>query len=145
MFTRINNDIKEAMRQRDTHKLEVLRILKSEMQNKEIELKKKLTDAEIISLIQKAVKSKEQANVLFHQGNRDDLVEKGKAEIDILRTYLPIPLTEDELSQIIDKSINDLDAKTIKEMGAVIKAVKEQVGSRADGSIISSIVKQKLS
>jgi hypothetical protein len=144
MLNKINNDLKDAMRQKDEMKLEMLRLIKTEVKNKEIEVLHPLSDDEIIALIQKAIKGREQANELFSQGNRQDLVDKGLLEIEILKQYLPAPVTEAELDQIVDQAIAELNAKTVKEMGAVMKLVRERVGSRADGSLISVKIKAKL-
>ncbi|MBP7564271.1 MAG: GatB/YqeY domain-containing protein [Candidatus Cloacimonetes bacterium] len=133
------------MRQKDELRLEVIRMIKTDVKNKEIELLHSLSDDEIIVVIQKAIKGREQANDMFRQGNRLDLVEKGEKEIEVLKQYLPQALTDEELTQVIDEVIAELNATTIKEMGAVIKTVKERVGSRADGSAISSKVKLRLS
>ncbi|HOD53999.1 MAG TPA: GatB/YqeY domain-containing protein [Candidatus Cloacimonadota bacterium] len=145
MLNRLNSDLKDAMRQKDELRLEVIRMIKTDVKNKEIELLHPLSDDEIIVVIQKAIKGREQANDMFRQGNRLDLVEKGEKEIEVLKQYLPQALTDDELTQVIDEVIAELNATTIKEMGAVIKTVKERVGSRADGSAISSKVKLRLS
>jgi len=145
MLNRLNSDLKDAMRQKDELRLEVIRMIKTDVKNKEIELLHSLSDDEIIVVIQKAIKGREQANDMFRQGNRLDLVEKGEKEIEVLKQYLPQALTDDELTQVIDEVIAELNATTIKEMGAVIKTVKERVGSRADGSAISSKVKLRLS
>lgn len=145
MLTRLNNDLKDAMRQKDELRLEMIRMIKTDIKNREIEVLHPLNDEEIISLIQKAIKGREQANELFKQGNRLDLVQKGLNEIEILKEYLPLALSDEALDQLVDQVIRDLNASSIKEMGAVIKQVKELAGSRADGSSISSKVKQKLS
>lgn len=145
MLNRLNSDLKDAMRQKDELRLEVIRMIKTDVKNKEIELLHPLSDDEIIVVIQKAIKGREQANDMFRQGNRLDLVEKGEKEIEVLKQYLPQALTDEELTQVIDEVIAELNATTIKEMGAVIKTVKERVGSRADGSAISSKVKLRLS
>ncbi len=145
MLNRLNSDLKDAMRQKDELRLEVIRMIKTDVKNKEIELLHSLSDDEIIVVIQKAIKGREQANDMFRQGNRLDLVEKGEKEIEVLKQYLPQALTDEELTQVIDEVIAELNATTIKEMGAVIKTVKERVGSRADGSAISSKVKLRLS
>ncbi len=145
MLNRLNSDLKDAMRQKDELKLEVIRMIKSDIKYKEIEVLHPLSDDEIISVIQKAIKGREQANDMFKQGNRPDLIEKGEKEIEVLKQYLPQALSDEELTQVIDQVITEIGAKTIKEMGAVIKTVKERVGSRADGSAISSKVKLRLS
>lgn len=145
MLTRINDDLKDAMRQKDEMKLEMLRMIKTDVKNREIEVLHKLSDDEIIALIQKAIKGREQANELFKQGNRDDLVEKSLKEIEILKQYLPTAMTEEELDQIINDVIKELNAHTVKDMGAVMKSVRDKVASRADGSLISVKVKAKLS
>lgn len=145
MLTRLNNDLKDAMRQKDELRLEMIRMIKTDIKNREIEVLHPLNDEEIIALIQKAIKGREQANELFKQGNRLDLVQKGLSEIEILKEYLPIALSDEALDQLVDQVIKELNASTIKEMGAVIKQVKELAGSRADGSSISSKVKLKLS
>ncbi len=145
MLTRLNNDLKDAMRQKDELRLEMIRMIKTDIKNREIEVLHPLNDEEIIALIQKAIKGREQANELFKQGNRLDLVQKGLSEIEILKEYLPLALSDEALDQLVDQVIKELNASTIKEMGAVIKQVKELAGSRADGSSISSKVKLKLS
>jgi len=126
MLNRLNSDLKDAMRQKDELRLEVIRMIKTDVKNKEIELLHPLSDDEIIVVIQKAIKGREQANDMFRQGNRLDLVEKGEKEIEVLKQYLPQALTDDELTQVIDEVIAELNATTIKEMGAVIKTVKER-------------------
>ena len=144
MLDLLNNDLKEAMRQKNELKLEVIRMLKTDIKNREIELIRSLTEDECLQIIQKSIKSKEQAIELYRQGNRNDLVEKALNEIKLLRQYLPQPLSSEEIDQHIVEAISEVQAKTIKDMGLVMKLIKERVGTRVDGALLSSKIKEKL-
>lgn len=145
MIEKINQDLKNAMKAKDAFALDVLRLLKSDIKNSEIEKKRELSPEEIISIIQKSIKAKEQAIDLFRQGNRLDLVKKAEDEINFLVNYLPAKLTAEEIEKAVDEAILEVKATSVKEMGLVMKYLKESVGSKADGSVLSRIVKEKLS
>ncbi len=144
MINRITNDIKKALLNKQKEELMVLRSLKSALRNKEIDLKKELTEEEGIKVLQNQVKSREQAIELYIQGNRPELSEKEKFEIKIIQAYLPEPLTEAEMEIEVSQTISELQAKSMKDMGKVMKALSQKLGTRADGKVLSNLVRQKL-
>lgn len=152
MIDRINQDLKTAMRARDKERLLVLRSLKADLLNREVELREnhskeeasELLKSETIDVLQKAVKSREQSLELFKQGEREDLVRQTASEIAIIREYLPSQMSEEEISGIVAEVCDSLEATGMKDMGRVMKAVMAQVGARADGKVVSAIVRQRL-
>lgn len=141
---RITQDMKEAMKDKDTLKVSTLRLLLAEIKNKEIDKRGELTDEEILSLIQKAVKQREESIEQYRKGNRSDLVEKETKEIEILKSYLPEPLSEEELDRIIEETIKEVGAMGPKDMGKVMKAVMPKVKGRVDGKVVNERVTMKL-
>ncbi len=141
---RITQDMKEAMKERDILKVSTLRLLLAEIKNKEIDKRGELTDEEILSLIQKAVKQREESIEQYRKGNRSDLVEKETKEIEILKSYLPEPLSEEELDRIIEETIKEVGAMGPKDMGKVMKAIMPKVKGRVDGKIVNERVSIKL-
>jgi len=144
MINRITNDIKKALLNKQKEELMVLRSLKSALKYIEIEQKKELTEEESIKVLQNQVKSREQAIELYIQGNRPELAEKEKFEIKIIKAYLPEPLTEAEMEIEVTQTISELQAESMKDMGKVMKALSQKLGTRADGKILSNLVRQKL-
>jgi len=145
MINKISEDIKKALKNKDKERLLVLRSLKSALKNKEIELMKELSEEQSISIIQGQVKMREQAIELFMKGNRNDLADLRSKEIEIINEYLPTPLTESEMESEVDAMIVECNATSMKDMGTVMKALKEKLQSRADGKILSNLVRTKLS
>lgn len=145
MIKKISTDIMSALREKDKNRLQVLRSIKAALKYKEIELKKELSQDEIIAVLNTQLKRREQAIELYIQGERTDLADIEKYEIEIIKTYLPEPLTEAEMEIEVDEAIAELNAESMRDMGKVMKALKEKLGSKADGKILSSIVRAKLS
>ena len=144
MIKQIEKDIILALREKDKDRLKVLRSLKSAIKYKEIELGKKLSEDVIISVLKGQVKSREQAVELYIRGDRPELAEIETKEIEIIESYLPEPMSESEIEKEVDNTISELNAESMKDMGRVMKALKEKLGSRADGKVLSIIVKNKL-
>lgn len=144
MNEQIKNDLVNAMKNQDKFKTSVLRMLKSAIQSEAINKKHELNDDEVIAVIKKQVKVRNSSLEEYEKYNRNDLVNELTEEINILSSYLPEELSEDELIKIIDETINELNATTIKEMGLVIKNVASKIGNRADMGNVSKIVKGKL-
>ena len=144
MIKQIEKDIISALREKDKDRLKVLRSLKSAIKYKEIELGKKLSEDIIISVLKGQVKSREQAVELYIRGDRLELAEIETKEIEIIESYLPEPMSESEIEKEVDNTISELNAESMKDMGRVMKALKEKLGSRADGKVLSIIVKNKL-
>lgn len=139
------NDYKEAMKARDTLRSSVLSFLRADMINLATAKKKKvLDDSEVISVIKKQIKQRQDAIEQFKIGNRFDMADKETKEIEILKTYLPPELSVDEIKKIIEEVISTTGAKEMKDMGKVMKEVTAKVAARADGKLVSDLVKEIL-
>ena len=145
MFDQIKNDLLNSMKTQNKFKTSVLRMLKSSLQSAEIDKKSNLTDDEVLAVIKKQVKVRESSLEEYKSYNRQDLVDELNKEIDILKSYLPKELSDKELNKIIDEQFEIIKPESIKDMGKVIKAISSIVGTRADMSKVSKIVKEKLS
>jgi uncharacterized protein YqeY len=140
----LDADMKAAMRDKDALKLSVIRMLKSAVKYREIELMKPLDDAGVLAVIGSEVKRRRDSVDQYRAGNRQDLADKEEAEIRILQGYLPQQLTEDELRAKVDAAIASVGAKGPKDMGAVMKALQPDVQGRAEGKTVSEMVKARL-
>ena len=137
---RIEEDFKGALKARDTVKTETIRMLKAAVTNYLIEKRKdQIEDAELMSLIQKQVKLREDSIESFKKGGRNDLVEKETREKTILESYLPKPLSDSDLKALVQKAIQQAGAKTKADMGKVMKEAVALAGGRADGKRINQI------
>jgi uncharacterized protein YqeY len=145
LFNKLQEEMKAAMKSGDKDKLSTIRMLISEIKKVQIDSKKELTDEEIISILQKYIKQRKEAYTQYEQAGRKDLAEKELKEIEIVQQFLPPPLSEEELIKIVEETIQEVGASSIKDMGKVVKAVMGKVKGRAEGSLISKIVKEKLS
>jgi len=144
MLTRINIDLKKAMQEKDKDKLKVLRALKSAVQYQKLEQKKELSDEGIISVFKGQVKQRQQAAELYIQGKRPELAEIENSEIKIIKGYLPEEISEAELEKEVSDAIVHLNAESMKDMGNVMKFLKEKLGSNVDGKSLSAIVRREL-
>lgn len=143
---KIFSDYKEAMKNKDTLKASVLSFLRAEMINVAMAKKKKsLDDNEVISVIRKQMKARQDSIEQFTQGNRLDLADKEKKELEILKTYLPAELSEAEIKKIIEEAIVVTAAQDMKDMGKVMKEVNAKVAGQADPKLVSDLVKVRLS
>lgn len=140
----INNDMKNYMKEKDSFSLGVVRMVKGAIQLESINKKKELTDEEIISVISKQIKMRKDSIVEFEKGNRQDLVDEANAEINILLSYLPQQLSEEEILQIVKESAIEAGASSIKDMGKVMALVRPKTVGKADGKLVSQIVKDYL-
>ena len=135
--------MKEAMRTGDSDRLSVIRLLRSTIKNKEIEKGKgqKLTEEEILQVISSAVKQRRESIELFEKGGRQDLAEKEKKELAILQSYLPQPVSEEELRAKVKEAIAQAGVSDVKQMGKVMKILVPQLVGRAEGDSISRMVR----
>jgi uncharacterized protein len=133
------------MREKDALKLSVIRMLKSAVKYREIEVMKPLDDAGVIAVLSSEIKRRRDSVEQYRAGNRQDLAEKEEAEIVLLQSYLPVQLSEDELRAKVDAAVLASGAKGPKDMGAVMKALLPDVQGRADGKVVSEMVKSRLS
>jgi uncharacterized protein YqeY len=141
---RLKTDLKSAMIAKENFKRDTIRFLMAAIKQIEVDERKELSDDDIYKIIQKSIKQRNDAATQYKDANRDDLYEKEIAEAKILETYLPVQLSADELKEVINNAINQLNASSMKDMGAVMGVVKNQVGSSADGKTISALVKELL-
>ena len=144
MLTQINIDLKKAMQEKDKDKLKVLRALKSAAQYLKLELKKELSEEEVLSVFKIQVKQRQQAAELYLQGGRPELAEIENREIDIIKAYLPEELSDAELEKEVSEAIAHLNAESMKDMGTVMKYLKEKLGSNVDGKSLSANVRREL-
>ena len=142
---RLVEEMKQAMKSGDKLRLSTIRMIRSGIKNKEIELRKKLEDEEIVRVIQVMVRKGEESVEQFQTGGRTDLVEKEKGEIEILKSFLPQPLGQEEILKIIDQSIQETQASSSKDIGKVMKSVMPKIGGKADGKLINQLVRNRLS
>lgn len=141
---KLEQDLIESMKAKDELKLSVLRILKSAIKNHEIQKKSVLEDIDIVQVIQSQIKSRRDSIDMFTKGNRPELAEKEQAEIEILKVYLPVQLEEANIRDIVSKAIIELNATNIQDMGKVMAKIMPEVKGKADGSLVSQIVKEEL-
>jgi len=143
---RIESEFKAALKAREAVKVSTLRMVKAAVNNLAIEKKKNtLNDDEILSVIEKQVKQHRESIEQFAKGNRQDLVDKEKKELEILLAYMPEQLPEEEVEKIVKDTIKKLGVSTKKDMGNVMKAVMAKVKGKADGKTVSRFVSSNLS
>lgn len=144
MKEKLKSDLKEAQKSRDSLKTDTLRLLFSEIKNKEIDLHRELEDEEIISLLTTQIKKRKEAAALYEKGGRKDLHEKEGAEAAFLETYLPEQVGEEELRKRIEEIIAEVGAQGPGELGKVMKVVIPEFKGKADGSAIKNLVSELL-
>src|SRR6266852_3602068 len=144
---RVDSDLKEAMRAKDTTKLGVLRMLKSALKYAAIAksgAEAELSDAEAAQVIRKQAKQRQDSIESFEKGGRAELADKEKGELTILNSYLPQGMSPDELAKVVRETIAELGATSKAQMGAVMKALQAKVGDLADGKTLSAEVERQL-
>ena len=142
---RLVEEMKQAMKSNDKAKLSTIRMIRSTVKNKEIELRKPLDDDGIFRVIQGMVKKNEESIEQFKAGGRMDLVEKETKEIETMKSYLPQPLSREEVLKIIDQTIEETKASSLKDLGKVMKSVMPKLGGKVDGALVNQLVKERLS
>ena len=141
---RIQEDQKTALKARERERVSALRLLSSELTNKRIELGRDLTDDDAIDVLTRALKQRRESEEQFVKGGRPELAAKEAAEAEVIRAYLPEPIAEDELNRMIDAAIAETGATSMREMGAVMGRLMPELKGRAEGSIVSARVKERL-
>jgi len=143
---KIQAHITDAMRGKDSLRLNTLRMMKSAVKNKEIEKMKALEEGEVLSIFGTLVKQRKDSIEQFRKGGREELAQKEEAEIKIIEEYLPAAASEDDIRRAIDEAVQETGATSMKDMGKVMKAALTRLaGKTADGARVSQIVKEKLS
>lgn len=141
----LEKDLKESMRNRDRIRLDTIRAIKTAIKNKEVELIKELDDTAIIGMINTLIKQHQESIEYFKKAKREDLVRKEEMEMEILRSYLPEPLSSEELESIIMDAIRESHASGPRDIGKVMKIVMPKIAGRADGKVVNEMVRRKLS
>lgn len=141
---RINNDLKEAMKSKDSFRLSVIRMVKGAMQLAKPNPREELTDDDVITVISKQIKMRNDSIKEFEAAGRSDLVEQNNKEIEILNTYMPKQLSEEELTEIIDKVFEEVKPTSQKDMGLIMKNISPLVKGKADMSLVNKLVKERL-
>jgi uncharacterized protein YqeY len=143
---RINKDYIQAMKERNTQKSSAVNYLRAMIKQVKVDKRlEQLDDAEVVSVIRKQIKQRQDSIEQFEKGGRTDLVAKERAELDVMTAYLPAAMSAEDIGRLIDAALAELGAVTIKDMGAVIKLAREKAGPSADGRLLSDLVKEKLS
>jgi len=141
---RLDQDLKEAMRAKDSVRLETVRNVRGTMRAREIDGGVELSDDELLKLIRSLVKQREDSIAQYEQGGRADLAERERAEKAILESYLPAAPSASDVGRVVAEVATELGASSMKDMGRVMKAVLERLGPAADGKAVSAAVKAKL-
>ena len=142
---RLMDEMKQAMRSNDKLRLSTIRLVRTAVKNKEIELRRPLEDEEILKVIQGMVRRSEESIEQFRLGRRMDLVEKESTEMEILKSFLPQSLTREEILKLIEDSIRETEASSLKDLGKVMKSVMLKTAGKADGKVVNQLVKERLS
>lgn len=143
-FKSIDDDLKQALRNKDTIRLNTIRSIKATVHNKEVELRRSLEESEFLQVVNYLAKQRRESIEQFEKGGRQDLVGSEKSELEILLSYLPPPLSEEDLTKIVDEAIKETGASSPKDIGKVMKVVMPKVAGGADGKVINSLVIKRL-
>lgn len=144
LVKKIDQDMIDAMKGKEKERLAVIREVKSNMKMANIDQKKEINDELLIEVVSKAIKTRKESIVDFEKGKRQDLIDKTNYEIDVLKEYLPEQLTEEEIRNIILEVFNEINPTGMKDMGKIMAAVTPKVKGKADMSLVSKIIKEKL-
>ena len=141
---KITVDMQDAMRSKDSEKLNAIRLLQSSIKQKEVDDRVEIDDTMILNIIEKMLKQRRDSIEAFKKANRNDLVAKEEFEVKLLQTYMPEPLSSEDVEKEIDSAIKAANAKSMKDMGTVMSAVKLKVSGRANMAEVSQKIKEKL-
>jgi uncharacterized protein len=145
LLSQLNNDMKQAMKNKDKERLSVIRMVKASIQNESIKLgKSELSEDEDLTILSRELKQRKDSLQEFKSAGRDDLVEKLETEINIIQEYMPEQLSEEELKAIVLETIQETGASSKKDMGKVMSQLMPKVKGKADGSKINKLVQELL-
>ena len=140
----ISEDMKSAIRAKESTRLGTIRLLQAAMKQREVDERIELSDADVISIIEKMLKQRRDSIAAYESAKRDDLADVEKAEVLVLQAYLPKQLTEEEVAALLEKVVADTGATSMKDMGKVMAAIKPLVAGKADMGKISGLIKARL-
>ena len=142
--TRINDDVKAAMRAGETRRRDALRLLLAALKQKEVDERKDLVDADVVAVIEKMIKQRRDSITQFEQGGRQDLADTEKFEMSVLQAYMPQAMSDSEIEAAVSAAIKDSGAQGMADMGKVMAALKPRLAGRADMAKVSALVKARL-
>ncbi len=145
MYDKIKEDIVKALKEKDTLKLQTLRGIKGDVDLEHINKKVEINDELVITVLSRGIKTRKESITEFEKGNRDDLINKTNEEINLLQTYLPAQLSEEEINKVLDDAFNKVNPTSPKEMGLIMKEVTPLLKGKADMGKVSAIIKERLS
>ena len=137
LLERLNNDMKQAMKNKEKDKLSVIRMLKAAMQNEALKLRHELTDDEELTVLSRELKQRKDSLQEFENAGRSDLVDKVRTELEYVEAYMPEQLSEEEISEIVSQTIEEVNASSKADMGRVMGALMPKVKGKADGSLVN--------
>jgi uncharacterized protein YqeY len=144
LIGRLEEELREAMRDRDAPRRDALRLILASLRSSEKELQRPLSDDEELQVLQRERKRRIEAAEAFRDGGREEQAQAEEAELAVLQEFMPEPLSEDELERIVDDAIAECGATSMRDLGRVMADVMPQVAGRADGSAVSQLVREKL-
>ena len=144
MKEQLLQDLKEAMREKDTIKKDAITMLRASILQVEKDTQKTLNDDEICAIVAKEVKKRKESLKEYEEANREDIVESLKREIEVLSKYLPEQLTKEEIEKLVEQAIVESQATSMSDMGKVMSILRPKTAGKADGKLVSDIVKEKL-
>ena len=144
LLDRIKDDMKQAMRDRAKERLSTIRLILAAVKQQEVDRRVILEEAEILAILDKMVKQRRDSIEQFDKAGRDDLSSKEKREIEVIQAYLPQPLSEQEISELIAKAITESGAESMRDMGKVMGILKPKMQGRADMGKVSGLIKSQL-
>jgi len=145
MKKQVEQDMIQAAKDRDKIRLSALRLIKTAMHNREIDLKRDLNEPELLLLLSGMVKQRRDSIEQFAKGGRADLVAQEEAELAIVQSYMPQQLSREEIEAEIDKAVGEAGALSVKDMGKVMKVLMPRITGKADGKLVGDLVKARLS
>ncbi len=144
MQTRLNDDMKQAMRDRDVLRRDVIRYLRSEVKNQEIRDQKELDDAGVIQVLSRQAQQRRDSIEAYRDADRQDLVDKEESELSVIMAYLPQQMTQEEITALVQEVVAEVGASGPEDMGKVMGAIMPQVRGKAEGREVNAIVQQTL-
>lgn len=145
MKAKLNQDLKEALKAKDEAKLRTVRMLLAAIKNFEVEKMGPATDEEIFQIMSKEIKKRQEAIEMYEKGGRPDLAQAEKQEVEVIQSYMPNQLSEEEIRELARKVISEMNLKSPKDVGTAMKVIMPQVKGRADGKLVNKIVSELLS
>jgi len=145
LVTQLEKDFLQALKAKEELKVAVLRMVKTALKNKQVELKRPLTEEEVLKVLSKEAKQREDAATQFRQGGREDLALKEEQELEILKSYLPQKMSAQEMEEAIENALKELKPAGLKDMGKVMSYLMQKYPGQVDGKQLSQLVREKLS